>query len=71
MTVESVSSFIVDGVLKFSWYDYVLFAFILGISVAIGLYFGCTGDKQSSAKEYLLGGKRMKAVPVALSLVAW
>lgn len=57
--------------LTFSWYDYTLFSLLLGLSVAIGLYFGCTGNKQSTAKEYLFGGKQMTPIPVALSLVAW
>ncbi|XP_049819958.1 sodium-coupled monocarboxylate transporter 2 isoform X2 [Aethina tumida] len=35
-----------------------------------GVYFGCFGDKQSSAKEYLLGGKEMSVIPVSISLVA-
>ncbi|GJQ68456.1 hypothetical protein Trydic_g17034 [Trypoxylus dichotomus] len=56
--------------IHFSWYDYCLFLVMLGSSVAIGIYFGCFGKKQNSAKEYLLGGKTMKVVPIAISLVA-
>lgn len=58
-------------VLTFNWYDYSLFGLLLGLSVAIGLYFGCTGNKQSTTNDYLFGGKRMTTIPVALSLVAW
>lgn len=54
----------------FFWYDYVLFAVMLGFSAAIGVYFGCFGSKQSTAGEYLLGGKTMKVVPIVISLVA-
>lgn len=54
----------------FFWYDYVLFAIMLGFSAAIGVYFGCFGSKQSTTGEYLLGGKTMKVVPIVISLVA-
>ncbi|XP_060535414.1 sodium-coupled monocarboxylate transporter 2-like [Cylas formicarius] len=53
----------------FSWYDYTIFASMLAVSASIGVYFGCFGRKQKS-KEYFMGGKKMKAVPVAISLVA-
>lgn len=56
--------------ISFSWYDYSLFVFMLGISTAIGIYFGCFGKKQSSANEYLLGGKTMKVFPISMSLIA-
>ncbi|CAH0547666.1 unnamed protein product [Brassicogethes aeneus] len=55
---------------SFSWYDYALFVFMLGLSACIGIYFGCFGNKQATAKEYLMGGKKMAVVPIALSLVA-
>lgn len=54
----------------FSWFDYTLFAGMLGISVLIGIYFGFCGNKQNTKEEYLLGGKTMKAFPIAISLVA-
>ncbi|KAJ8967444.1 hypothetical protein NQ317_015255 [Molorchus minor] len=54
----------------FSWYDYILFTTMLSISGVIGIYFGCCGKKQDTTKEYLLGGKNMKVVPIAISLVA-
>lgn len=59
-----------ENKLQFSWYDYCLFMFMLGLSVLIGIYFGYFGKKQSTANEYLLGGKSMKVWPVAMSLVA-
>jgi hypothetical protein len=54
----------------FSWYDYTLFSTMLAISVMIGIYFGCFGSKQSTASEYLMGGKKMHIFPIAMSLVA-
>lgn len=56
--------------IEFSWYDYCLFTLMLGLSVLIGIYFGYFGKKQTTANEYLLGGKTMKVFPVAMSLVA-
>ncbi|XP_063918245.1 sodium-coupled monocarboxylate transporter 1-like isoform X1 [Zophobas morio] len=56
--------------ITFSWYDYVIFGCMLGISAIIGIYFGCFGTKQSTPVEYLMGGKKMGAVPIAVSLVA-
>lgn len=53
----------------FSWFDYGLFVAMLLLSVLIGLYFGCCGH-QDSINEYLLGGKEMSVVPIAISLVA-
>lgn len=55
---------------ELSWYDYVLFDVMLLVSALIGIYFGFFGKKQSTSKEYLMGGKEMKAVPIAISLVA-
>ncbi|KAK4876642.1 hypothetical protein RN001_009148 [Aquatica leii] len=54
----------------FSWMDYTVFSLMLGMSVAIGIYFGFFGPKQNSKDMYLLGGKDMNVIPVATSLVA-
>nr|CAI5820560.1 unnamed protein product [Callosobruchus analis] len=43
---------------------------MLSISMGIGLYVGCFGKKQNTAKDYLMGGNKMKVVPIAISLVA-
>lgn len=56
--------------LTFSWYDYILFGTMLVISAVIGLYFGCFGQKQETTNDYLLGGKKMKVIPVTISLTA-
>lgn len=56
--------------LTFGWTDYTLFSGLLGVSVLIGIYFGCFGKKQDNTTEYLLGGKSMTCFPVSMSLVA-
>ena len=52
----------------FGWVDYGVFGVMLSLSSAIGLYFGCVGEQ--STEEYLLGGRNMKTIPIAISLVA-
>lgn len=55
---------------QFKWYDYAFVTIMLAVSGSLGIFFGCCGKKQSTAKEYLLGGKQLKVIPVALSLMA-
>ncbi|XP_001948596.2 sodium-coupled monocarboxylate transporter 1 [Acyrthosiphon pisum] len=42
---------------------------MLGLSVVIGLYYGCV-SKQNTVADYLLGGKHMSVFPITMSLVA-
>jgi len=55
---------------KFTGWDYAVFAVLLAVSSAIGLYYGCTGNKQSTTSEFLMAGRAMGVLPVALSLLA-
>ncbi|KAJ9575560.1 hypothetical protein L9F63_007568, partial [Diploptera punctata] len=50
--------------------DYTLFGLMLLFSALIGVYFGCFEKKLDSRVDYLFGGKTMKTLPVAVSLVA-
>ena len=50
--------------------DYVVFGIMLLISAAIGIYHGCTGGKQKTTGEYLLGNRSMNTFPIAVSLLA-
>ena len=50
--------------------DYVVFGVMLMISAAIGIYHGCTGGKQKTTGEYLLGNRSMATFPIAISLLA-
>ncbi|XP_053575790.1 sodium-coupled monocarboxylate transporter 1-like [Bombina bombina] len=54
----------------FSPWDYVVFALVLLISAAIGVYYAFTGRGKTTSKEFLTGGRSMSALPVALSLTA-
>uniref|UniRef100_A0A4W5L4Y4 Solute carrier family 5 member 8 n=1 Tax=Hucho hucho TaxID=62062 RepID=A0A4W5L4Y4_9TELE len=50
--------------------DYAVFALMLLVSAAIGVYYAIVGRGQSSSRDFLMGGQSMTAVPVALSLTA-
>lgn len=58
------------GIGTFTVWDYVVFAAVLLISAAIGIYYAFAGDSRETSKDFLMGGRRMHAVPVALSLTA-
>lgn len=55
---------------SFSAWDYVVFTLMPVISAGIGLYFAFTGGGQRSSADFLVGGRSMSALPVALSLTA-
>ncbi|KAF5288170.1 hypothetical protein FQA39_LY03938 [Lamprigera yunnana] len=60
----------INSVHSFSWLDYLVFSLTLGVSAFIGIYFGCFGKRQNTPDEYLKGGRKMQALPIAISLVA-
>ncbi|CAD1479423.1 unnamed protein product, partial [Heterotrigona itama] len=53
----------------FHWADWLVFALMLGVSAAAGLWH-YKGTQKSSTEDYLLGGKSMNLLPVSASLVA-
>ncbi|KAL4622457.1 sodium-coupled monocarboxylate transporter 1-like [Arapaima gigas] len=57
-------------VATFSVWDYVVFAALVLGAAGIGLFQAIRGRKDTSSKEFLLGGRQMTAVPVAMSLTA-
>ncbi|XP_014671805.1 PREDICTED: sodium-coupled monocarboxylate transporter 1-like isoform X2 [Priapulus caudatus] len=56
--------------LVFTAVDYVVFAASLVISAGIGVYSACSGGKQSTTKEFLMGNRQMGLFPVTMSLIA-
>ncbi|CAH1367567.1 unnamed protein product [Tenebrio molitor] len=52
----------------FQWYDYLIFLAMLLISAAIGVYYGCFGTKQATPSEYLMGNRKMRKFPIAVSV---
>ena len=55
---------------RFGVWDYVVLGAMLLISALIGIYYACSGGKQSTAAEYLLADRKASPLPVAFSLVA-
>lgn len=50
--------------------DYSIFALLLVLSSAIGLFYALSGDRQRTVQEFLLANRNMGFLPVALSLLA-
>ncbi|XP_054656567.1 sodium-coupled monocarboxylate transporter 1 [Dunckerocampus dactyliophorus] len=55
---------------SFAAADYVVFACMLALSAAIGVYYAWTDRGLSSSENFLTGGRRLTALPVSLSLTA-
>ncbi|XP_050096348.1 sodium-coupled monocarboxylate transporter 1-like [Anopheles aquasalis] len=65
---------------RFNWPDYLVFVMMLISCIVIGIFFGYQDHQKhkrqkharrgSEALDYLVGGRKMKIVPVAVSLVA-
>ncbi|NXO84201.1 SC5A8 protein, partial [Sitta europaea] len=55
---------------RFTVWDYVVFAAMLLISAIIGIYYAFVGRGQNTSKDFLMAGRSMSALPVALSLTA-
>uniref|UniRef100_A0A4X2M101 Solute carrier family 5 member 8 n=1 Tax=Vombatus ursinus TaxID=29139 RepID=A0A4X2M101_VOMUR len=54
----------------FAVWDYLVFAGMLSISAAIGVYYAFCRGGQQTQKDFLMGGQKMTALPVALSLTS-
>ncbi|XP_052220142.1 sodium-coupled monocarboxylate transporter 1-like isoform X1 [Dreissena polymorpha] len=60
-----------EEVRKFQAWDWVLFALMLGISAVIGIFYAVKEflNKNSNNADYLMGGRNMQLVPVAISIL--
>ncbi|KAF7702143.1 sodium-coupled monocarboxylate transporter 2 [Silurus meridionalis] len=59
-----------NGVVMFQTLDYVVFACLFVVSSGIGVFFAIKERKKVSSNEFLVGGRQLTCVPVALSLTA-
>lgn len=59
-----------NKIFSFGPVDYIVFAIMLMVSAGIGVYFGFFSKSKNTTEEYLMGGKKMKTLPIAISLVA-
>ena len=57
-----------DG--KFSYIDYAVFSLVLVLTAFIGLYFAWKERNKKNVNEVLLGGRKLKIFPVAMSIMA-
>lgn len=53
----------------FTWPDYVVFVAMFILCIFIGIYFGFM-EKSLGESDYLMGGRNMLVLPIAMSLVA-
>ncbi|XP_074554906.1 sodium-coupled monocarboxylate transporter 1 [Halichoeres trimaculatus] len=58
------------GLALFSVLNYVVFAFMLVVSAAVGVYYAWAGRGQRSSGDFLTGGRSLTGLPVSLSLTA-
>ncbi|NWI21277.1 SC5A6 protein, partial [Crypturellus soui] len=56
--------------MEFGTADYIIFALLLVLSAAIGLFYALSGGRQRTVREFLLADRSMGCLPVALSLLA-
>lgn len=64
------ASEMIQGEAYFAAIDYTLFIIILSCSLAIGVYFGFFSKELKTAEDYLIGGHKMRVIPIAISLMA-
>uniref|UniRef100_A0A0K8UVM4 Sodium-coupled monocarboxylate transporter 2 n=1 Tax=Bactrocera latifrons TaxID=174628 RepID=A0A0K8UVM4_BACLA len=70
MAVTTAASLPSGRIFTFGGVDYVVFSLMLAASAAVGIYFGFFSKSKNTTDEYLMGGKRMKIIPIAISLIA-
>ena len=49
--------------------DYIIFFAFLAVSMGIGVYFAITGRRRQTTEEFLTGSRKLKVIPVTLSLL--
>src|SRR6218665_1011369 len=49
------------------WADYLVLVGFLVVSLAIGIYHSLTGGRQKTTSEFIMGNRRLKVIPTAIS----
>ncbi|XP_075146358.1 sodium-coupled monocarboxylate transporter 2-like [Haematobia irritans] len=73
MASSTAASTIAENAAKhftFGTIDYIVFVCMLLTSAGIGVYFGFFSKSKNTTDEYLMGSKKMKTIPIAISLIA-
>ena len=68
-TDRQTDGIMVDPSHSFHIADYCIFGITLALSIAIGIYYSLSGGRQRTTDEYLLGGRVMRSIPLAISLL--
>ena len=53
---------------RFHVVDYIVFCGMLVVSLGIGLYQGCKGDRQRTTQQYLMADRKLQLIPATLSI---
>lgn len=53
----------------FGWIEYTIFAVVVILSMAIGVFYGFFKKNNKTNEDFLVGGRSMSIFPVTLSLV--
>lgn len=51
------------------WPDYLILVGFFVISLAIGIYHSLTGGRQKTISEFIMGNRRLKVIPTAISML--
>ncbi|GFQ97051.1 sodium-coupled monocarboxylate transporter 2 [Trichonephila clavata] len=70
LILDPIMSGVDESNRRFDTADYAVCVAMLSVSALIGVFYAVTGSKQSTTKEFLFGGKNMKIIPVAMSVLA-
>lgn len=54
---------------EFDVWDWLLFGAMLAVSAGIGIFYACIGGRQKTTAEFLMGGRSLQLVPVAISIL--
>lgn len=54
---------------RFEYIDYAVFSLVLVLTACIGLYFAWK-ERNNNVDQVLLGGRKLKIFPVAMSIMA-
>ena len=71
MTLNSAPNSKGSTATNISWVDYLIFVVMLVICLCTGTGIRFFGKIEATLSHYLVGGKKMKSLPTAVSLLAW
>lgn len=70
MSTKGTVDEVLSSLRNFGWSDYAVFVILLIVCAAIGIYFSLQNTQGSPVLNYLVGGRNLHTLPVALSIIA-